>query len=527
MSGSFELNNNTENNFLNYNGKMLFKSNNKLQQAIYDKLLSIFDTNKSGCLEGDEIKNIWEQLKNVNSNKNQNLEETEIANFIKNNKMLSALKIKTSDIVNFLNTINRTIENKKSKEAKKLHFDEKDYSVENLKKKYPNCIVQKSSNDNDNYIMVIGNSGPILTIRFHKDGTKEINNPQNKTLTKYDKKNNITYEKIHNKKGIYEKYYDNGKVYSEATQNGSVIKSPIAEAINRDICAKTKLGLPTTGKDIEKRIKQITSNNVFKLLDDYKELYGETLYDAIESEWGMDNKVKERIMKHINNCIIASDKWQAEKPNCKIDKDFHQGNIGDCWLIASICAIAANKDGLKILNNCIKKNDDGSYTVKFKGSKESFNVTPMEIYSRDYSTGDMDVRILELAAEKYFNITGIDGGRPASALELLLGSNELLRNYAQTFNPIQDSKEKLQKLIKDPNVVVTAGTKKPLTELFHESKKSYNDKLPTGHGFAVLDIDNEYVYLKDPNKSDTLRITIEEFQEKFDNIEYAHVVNKD
>ena len=96
---------------------------------------------------------------------------------------------------------------------------------------------------------------------------------------------------------------------------------------------------------------------------------------------------------------------------------------GDCYFLAEINAIRNTEDGQAILNNNIKKNNDGSYTVTLPGAvkvRQQYNregkrcdVTGTYHITQEavdkairnagltYAQGDVDVILLELAMESY------------------------------------------------------------------------------------------------------------------------------
>ncbi len=282
----------------------------------------------------------------------------------------------------------------------------------------------------------------------------------------------------------------------------------IAKQINDDVTAKTKYGIPTTGKDIENHIKQITPENVMEILDVYKKEYGETLVDAINNEWGLDSKTKQAILQHLNQCVAPHLEKQS---NCKIDGNFRQGKTGDCFFLAAVKAAASNPKGREILNETIKKNQDGSWTVKFKGADKEITVTPLDIVNNEkLSTGDLDVKILEIAAKKYFML-GIGTGSVALALDLLLGTDKKWKNLAATYTPLPGV-DKLREIIKNPNNIVT-GSISYVHKGFTDSNGKHHDPM---HTYTVTDMDDKYVYLVDPhNSSETVKIDIDTFRQKF------------
>ncbi len=115
----------------------------------------------------------------------------------------------------------------------------------------------------------------------------------------------------------------------------------------------------------------------------------------------------------------------------------HQGNIGDCWLIEQLSALWNTEFGHEAIKNSVKKNDDGSYTVKIEGAGYSQTFTPEEIqaaldevanydeetgeYQTKYADGDIDLPLMELAFEKYY-----DGLLASSTEEDLKNQNVIM-----------------------------------------------------------------------------------------------------
>lgn len=116
-----------------------------------------------------------------------------------------------------------------------------------------------------------------------------------------------------------------------------------------------------------------------------------------------------------------------------IIENFKQGFLNDCWLCAAAKSLSLTPAGRQQLNRMISKNADGSYTVTFASGKK-FRVTEAELrdekvrlpngeYARSesmvyltnsfpyikakmhpyitYSTGDKNLRLIEIAANKY------------------------------------------------------------------------------------------------------------------------------
>lgn len=84
-------------------------------------------------------------------------------------------------------------------------------------------------------------------------------------------------------------------------------------------------------------------------------------------------------------------------------EDSSQGEIGDCWLLSGINAMRYSKKGQEIINKQITETENG-YNVRFEGLDKDIEITKQEIaeaiLSYEYSKGDTDVLLYELAFEK-------------------------------------------------------------------------------------------------------------------------------
>lgn len=91
-----------------------------------------------------------------------------------------------------------------------------------------------------------------------------------------------------------------------------------------------------------------------------------------------------------------------------------QGNIGDCFVMSTIKAIAKTQNGPEQLRNMIKQKEDGSYFVKFPGDDKIVEVSPIDIKPGDgiprggsQVGGKTDLaqnwpRVLEAALGRYY-----------------------------------------------------------------------------------------------------------------------------
>lgn len=89
-------------------------------------------------------------------------------------------------------------------------------------------------------------------------------------------------------------------------------------------------------------------------------------------------------------------------------------NAGDCWLLAQINSMAKTSWGKDALKSAITQEKDGSFTVHFNGVKKEIKITAEEFKkaqkNSNYSSGDADPLLLEVAVDKYFKENDINNG---------------------------------------------------------------------------------------------------------------------
>lgn len=241
-------------------------------------------------------------------------------------------------------------------------------------------------------------------------------------------------------------------------------------------------------------------------------------------------KLKSRIYKlHDRNPI---------ETNGKIDKNFSQGAAGDCWLLAAIKGISRNPKGLKILNDSIKVNSNGTVTVHLKGVDKTYTISQKEINNAtELSSGDGDVRALEIAVNRYLREdykenngenASIDGGCALTAYKILTGKGELfgaLHTVGDLFfnpewygeEPISD--ELISKFNNQNQITcVAANSNKKTIEVNTGSDKK--GILTTDHEYTVTHADQKYVYLINPWDTATeIKVDRKTFKEFFTHVD--------
>ncbi|HEX4879913.1 MAG TPA: hypothetical protein VFV39_08725 [Limnobacter sp.] len=164
---------------------------------------------------------------------------------------------------------------------------------------------------------------------------------------------------------------------------------------------------------------------------------------------------------------------------------------GNCFALAAVNAIASTPEGLALLERSIVQNPDGSYTITFAGDPNSpVIVTHKDIITHtDFSSGDVDMLILQVAIEKYANAfpqrLGIStiraGGTSAEVLQLLTGQNFV--SYVLRFDPVATKNVLLR--LADTGWPTTFSAFVGADGLPSRSGSSF------AHAYTILDIDAE------------------------------------
>lgn len=377
-------------------------------------------------------------------------------------------------------------------------------------------------------------------------------------------------------------------VKPQEVQQESRPANDIAQSLKEDIYAKTSLGLPTTGPDIAKHIAEINADNVDEVMKAYKKINddGENLMEAILKERGLSTEVRTAYLFHIKSALIASAKQKGvytddisedfdkeikhqmekfglasatyinsflkklndrivmkddawiSKPNGKIDEKFGQGKTGDCWLLASIQALAQSPKGLELLNDLVSVDESGNVTVKLKGAGKSYIITPEELAgNQQFGSGDADVRAIEIAIDRYFmeerginnwslwnpaTRYDLNGNNANLAFEILTGKGG--RNFITNslFGRLPDmwfTDSQIDNFNKENHIaVVGAHLKGDLT--FAASDGTGDITLHTAHAYAVKGADENNVFIVNPwDTSKVITVPREIFKDFFNAID--------
>lgn len=87
-------------------------------------------------------------------------------------------------------------------------------------------------------------------------------------------------------------------------------------------------------------------------------------------------------------------------------EDFKQGYTNDCWLLSGLESFSNSPKARQILKDAVTVNDDGTYTLSFKGINIDVTVTDAELQKarneKDLSSGDDDVLLFEVGIKKAY-----------------------------------------------------------------------------------------------------------------------------
>ncbi len=222
-----------------------------------------------------------------------------------------------------------------------------------------------------------------------------------------------------------------------------------------------------------------------------------------------------------------------------------QGDVGDCYFMASVAGMANTPGGKEKIKNMIEDNGDGTYTVTFPGDpKHPVTVdepTQAELSHGAESTKDgIWVAVLEKAYAKHharhsdedhtYKTDGIgEGGYGKDALALLSGEEIDHDDLSDTSK--EKTHEKLTAAMKYGRPVV-ASTPHEFGEDWEiippmADGKTDGTGIPTTHQYTVTGYDPEtkIVTLRNPwggeGKDGTFTMTLDEFHKDFEDVDYA------
>jgi hypothetical protein len=182
--------------------------------------------------------------------------------------------------------------------------------------------------------------------------------------------------------------------------------------------------------------------------------------------------------------------------------DLNQGMIGDCWLIASLGAVAqANPD---LVERNVRANPNGTYTVTLYDDGEAVEVTvtpdlpavdgdPLFVDNPGSSDAGEDTyelwpHLVEKAAAQYYgDYTDLEGDWPSKALELLSGrdTSTYESDWFGWDDPDPPSAGDLADLMDSGGAVLVSTAHENRTSLYDDGT------LVQGHAYYVQSVDEE------------------------------------
>lgn len=328
-------------------------------------------------------------------------------------------------------------------------------------------------------------------------------------------------------------------------------------------------GLFSSSRTLEKYIENINADNAFDVVFNYNWEYGKSIFNEIMRNVFISSKTRAKAVKHIKDMYMQALKskgvytddydklidghieyeknkfgrmnskdidedlrglfdrqWQTGKinnklipANGKIDATFYQGHVKDCWLLSAIKALSLNPKGLEMLEDLISLDDKGNVTVQLKGVKRTYTISKEELEgANEFAQGDLDIRAIELAVNKYLHEIGDHGGNKYNDAQIseyfydIYDGNTLSTPYRILFDKSVPNETK-------PNEETIEQIK---SGKYSTVVLSYNNyQTPEGyakhHIYAVTGADDNYVYLSDPYKPDiNLSMTHDNFLKFFD-----------
>ena len=152
--------------------------------------------------------------------------------------------------------------------------------------------------------------------------------------------------------------------------------------------------------------------------EDKKYTPEDTAYIKENPKYFMNDDLAEYLEQFSANRTISDGKIGA----------FRQGKMGDCWFLSALNNYISTEAGRKNIENRIENNGNGTYSVTFQNP---FNLTQKEVYTvsqddlhekyKDGATGDIDVRILEAAADQYLEKYTPEGQRNSTGEKMIVG----------------------------------------------------------------------------------------------------------
>jgi uncharacterized protein YeeX (DUF496 family) len=373
-----------------------------------------------------------------------------------------------------------------------------------------------------------------------------------------------------------EKKNSETNIWAKEKNNSSKTETKILD--NCELAKKihSNSGLFSSSKKLNEYIENINADNVINIVESYKRWYGKSIFNEIMRNIFISSDTRAEAVKHIKDMLMQAMKrsgtytedydklidghidYEKNKfgrmkskdidedlralfdrhrqtrrgknynklipANGKIDATFNQGYVMDCWLLSAIKSLSINPKGLEMLEDLISIDDKGNVTVQLKGVKRTYTISKEELEgANEFAQGDLDIRAIELAVNKYLHEIGDHGGNKYNDAKIskyyydIYDGNFASIPYRILFNkPVGNethpNKETIEQIKSGEYSIVV------LSRNNYEIPGCYFNKC---HIYAVTGADDNYVYLSDPYSPDErCSITHSNFI-KFFNISYS------
>lgn len=235
-------------------------------------------------------------------------------------------------------------------------------------------------------------------------------------------------------------------------------------------------------------------------------------------------------------------KEENGKGDCAISNPTHQSKkTNDCWLLSGTNALMTTDWGRELINEAIKKDENGNVTITLKGAdNKQIQVSPEEIEQAKesglYSNGDDNMIALEIAINKYkeeikprtdlekeINGLAINWGEGYDLFHLLTGKNvlrsgalEVGYRHPEHVQKGLDVASALDTMRDNPNEVAMVVSFMSKGDPFSKFVVDGVELSPK-HAYSVAGVEKgddgkEYVVLVNPsNSGEQIRITRESF----------------
>lgn len=228
-----------------------------------------------------------------------------------------------------------------------------------------------------------------------------------------------------------------------------------------------------------------------------------------------------RMGADVRKLVIRQDTISQTVPrtNGLIDENFKQGNTGDCWLLSGINSMVSTPEGRQLVNESIKLDKNGNYEITLKGVNKTYTVTPQELKgSNNLSTGDGDLRAVEIAVDKYFR-EAVPQGRPDIKGNTCGKAFELFTDKpVKTAQSSEDRTNFLNDIQKNKNnIAAVTGASQKIPKDINATVNGEKVKIYSSHAYTILNVDDKNVYLINPHDTkNTITMNKEDYLKYFD-----------